>query len=153
MSRIWRELHDYAWSGAFKVREKRSLLALLALGGLLLGSRTIVLLGVLVNIPTKRCQSSRTDLIIILILVILVALVLIIIFVVLVLEVVLIEVVHALLELQGLASKPVDRTGNKLLLDVLTKLVVKLKLGLDILVNLLIVILLWGCGRVEEVEE
>jgi hypothetical protein len=44
------------------------------------------------------------------------------------------------LELEGLASEPVDGAGDELLLDVLTELVVKLKLLLDVLVNLLVVI-------------
>ena len=57
-----------------------------------------------------------------------------------ILELVLVEVVHAVLELQSLAGEPVDGAGNELLLDVLTELVVKLELLLDVLVNLLVVV-------------
>ena len=60
--------------------------------------------------------------------------------IVLILELVLVEVVHAVLELQSLAGEPVDGAGNELLLDVLTELVVKLELLLDVLVNLLVVV-------------
>lgn len=72
--------------------------------------------------------------------------------IVLVLELVLIKVVEALLELQGLTGEPVDGAGNELLLDVLTKLVVELELGLNVLIDLVVVIS-WGSGGVEEVEE
>ena len=54
--------------------------------------------------------------------------------------------------MQSLTSEPVDGTGNQLLLDVLTELVVELELGLNIVLNLL-VILGRGAGGVEEVEE
>lgn len=54
--------------------------------------------------------------------------------------------------MQSLTGEPVDGAGNELLLDVLAELVVKLELGLDIVVNLLIV-LRRGAGGVEEVEE
>ena len=57
-----------------------------------------------------------------------------------------------MLKLQGLSSKPVNSTGNKLLLDVLAELVVELELGLDVFVNIIIVVGGWCC-RVEEVEE
>ncbi|KAH0294782.1 hypothetical protein KCU62_g97, partial [Aureobasidium sp. EXF-3399] len=80
------------------------------------------------------------------------ALSLLLILIVLVLEVVLIKVLEALLELQSLTSEPVDGTGNELLLDVLTELVVELELGLNIVLNLLVV-LGRGAGGVEEVEE
>jgi hypothetical protein len=53
--------------------------------------------------------------------------------------------------LQSLAGEPVDGTGDKLLLDVLSELVVKLEALLD--VGRSIVLVLWGVGRVEEVEE
>jgi hypothetical protein len=45
-----------------------------------------------------------------------------------------------MLELESLASEPVDGAGNELLLDVLTELVVKLELLLNVLVDLLVVI-------------
>ena len=45
-----------------------------------------------------------------------------------------------MLELESLASEPIDGAGNELLLDVLAELVVELKLLLDVLVNLLVVI-------------
>ena len=54
--------------------------------------------------------------------------------------------------MQSLTREPIDGAGNELLLDVLAELVVKLELGLDIVVNLLIV-LGRGAGGVEEVEE
>jgi len=54
--------------------------------------------------------------------------------------------------LQSLTSEPVDGTGNQLLLDVLTELVVELELGLNVVLNLLVV-LGRGAGGVEEVEE
>jgi hypothetical protein len=54
--------------------------------------------------------------------------------------------------LQSLTSEPINGTGNELLLDVLTELVVELELGLNVVVNILI-ILGWGAGGVEEVEE
>lgn len=65
-----------------------------------------------------------------------------------VLEVLLIE----LLEGEGLASEPVDSTGNELLLDILTKLVVELKTLLDIGGGGLIIIGR-SLRRGEEVEE
>lgn len=91
-------------------------------------------------------------LVLVLFLVVLISLLVIIILIVLVLELVLIEVVHAGLELQSLAGEPVDGARDELLLDVLTQLVVKLELGLDLLVDLLIIIT-WRLCRVEEVEE
>ena len=57
-----------------------------------------------------------------------------------------------MLELQRLASEPVDGAGDELLLDVFAELVVELQLRFDLLVDLLFVILRWR-GRVEEVEE
>ena len=54
--------------------------------------------------------------------------------------------------MQSLTSEPLDGTGNELLLDVLTELVVELELGLNIVLNLL-VILGRGAGGVEKVEE
>ena len=53
--------------------------------------------------------------------------------------------------MQSLAGEPVDRTGNELLLDILTELVVKLETLLD--VGGSIVVVLRGVGWVEEVEE
>jgi hypothetical protein len=82
----------------------------------------------------------------------LVTVVVLLILIVLVFEVVLIEVFEALLELQSLTSEPVDGTGNELLLDVLTELVVELELGLNVVLDLLVV-LGRGAGGVEEVEE
>ena len=79
-------------------------------------------------------------LIVIFLLLVIVVTVLIVIEVILVLEIVLVEVVHAVLELKSLASEPVDGAGNELLLDVLTELVVKLELLLNVLIDLLVVI-------------
>ena len=70
--------------------------------------------------------------------------------IILVLEVTLIEVVEMLV-LQRLAGEPVHRAGNKLLLDVFAKLVVKLETLLN--VRAVIVLLDWRLWWVEEVEE
>jgi len=85
-------------------------------------------------------KSFHPYLIVLVLLLVIIVAVLIIIKVILILEVILVEVVHAVLELKSLASEPVDGAGDKLLLDVLTELVVELKLLLDVLVNFLIVI-------------
>lgn len=61
-----------------------------------------------------------------------------------------------LLESESLASEPVDSTRNKLLLDIFTKLVVKLQALLDVrstIVVLLLFLRLRGLGWREEVEE
>lgn len=61
-----------------------------------------------------------------------------------------------LLESESLASEPVDGTRNKLLLDIFTKLVVKLQALLDVrstIVVLLLFLGLRGLGWREEVEE
>jgi hypothetical protein len=54
--------------------------------------------------------------------------------------------------LQSLASEPVDGTGDELLLDVLAELVVELETLLDVRGSIVLLIL-WGRGWVEEVEE
>lgn len=73
--------------------------------------------------------------------------------VILLIEVLLIKVILIhLLESEGLSSKPVDGTGNQLLLDVLTQLVVKLEALLDVGSGVIIV-LGWCLGGREEVEE
>lgn len=96
---------------------------------------------ILVSIEVSRERSiGNAYLVVILLLILIVVTLLVIILVILVLEVVLVEVVHALLELESLAGEPVDGAGNKLLLDVLTELVVKLELLLNVLVDLLVVI-------------
>ena len=79
-------------------------------------------------------------LIVVFLLFVIVVTVLIVIEVVLILEVILVEVVHAVLELKSLAGEPIDGARNEFLLDVLTELVVKLELLLDVLINLLVVI-------------
>jgi hypothetical protein len=56
------------------------------------------------------------------------------------------------LKRQGISSEPIDGTRNQLLLDILTKLVIKLKTFLDVRSGILII--LRGClGGREEVEE
>ena len=90
-------------------------------------------------------------LVIILVFVILITLILIVL-VVLVLELILVEVIKTVLELQRLAGEPIDGAWDELLFDVFSKLVVKLELGFDLLVDLLFVILWWR-SRVEEVKE
>lgn len=92
----------------------------------------------------SKCYSmdrlrDRTHLVILLLLV-LVVIALLIILVVLILKVILVEVIKTLLELQSLAGEPVDGTRNELLLDVLTELVIELKLLLNVLVNLVVLI-------------
>lgn len=71
--------------------------------------------------------------------------------VILVLELTL-HVVTELLELKGFTGEPVDGTGNELLLDVFTELVVELKALLDIAGDGIVVIGggLWGREEVEE---
>ena len=54
--------------------------------------------------------------------------------------------------MKGLAGEPVNGAGDELLLDVLTELVVELELGLNVVLDLL-VILCRGAGGVEEIEE
>ena len=56
-----------------------------------------------------------------------------------------------LLKLQGLASEPINGARDKLLLDVLAKLVVKLETLLD--VGRSILVLVWSSRGAEEVEE
>lgn len=66
---------------------------------------------------------------------------------------VLVEVVLLhLLKSKGLARKPVDGTRDELLLDVLTKLVVKLEALFDV-TGSIVVVLRRRLGRGEEVEE
>lgn len=73
--------------------------------------------------------------------------------IIIVLKVFLVEVllVH-LLESEGLSGEPIDRAGNQLLLDVLTKLVVELEALLNVRGGV-IVLLTWCVGWGEEVEE
>ena len=79
-------------------------------------------------------------LIVVFLLFVIVVTVLVVIEVVLILEVILVKVVHAVLELKSLAGEPVDGAGNELLLDVLTELVVKLELLLNVLIDLLVIV-------------
>lgn len=73
--------------------------------------------------------------------------------VIVILEVLLVEVllIH-LLEGEGLSGEPVDGTGDQLLLDVLTELVVELEALLNVRGGV-IVLLTWCVGWGEEVEE
>jgi hypothetical protein len=52
--------------------------------------------------------------------------------IILILKVTLLKLVIELFKLESLASKPVNRTRNELLLDILSKLVVQFKAFLDI---------------------
>lgn len=70
--------------------------------------------------------------------------------IILIFKLALIEVLQVFV-LESLTSEPVDSTGNELLLDVLTQLIVKLQALLN--VRRSIVIILRGLRRVEEVEE
>lgn len=135
-------------------------LVLLALGGLLLGLGGTILndqsqkvgtgykfrafgsylfIRVIVNVPV------RTPLILILVVVILIL-------VVLILKLIRVDVLTQLLELQSLTGEPVDGTGNQLLLDILTQLVVQLQALLNVASNGLVIIDRWLRGG-EEVEE
>lgn len=88
-----------------------------------------------------------------LLLVVLIAVEVLFILIVLILKLVLVKVIiKALLELQCLSSEPVDGAWNELLLDVFAELVIELKLGLDVVVDLFVLIVRRR-GRVEEVEE
>ncbi|CAF3457518.1 unnamed protein product [Fusarium graminearum] len=50
-------------------------------------------------------------------------------------------IVRDLLESESLASEPVDGTGNELLLDVLTELVVELETLLDVGLGVLVIVI------------
>ena len=95
----------------------------------------------------------KAYLVLVLFILILIPLILVLVLIILILELILIQVVKALLELQRLTGEPVDGTRDELLLDVLTQLVVQLKLSLDVVVDLLVVVIAWWLGWVEEVEE
>jgi hypothetical protein len=73
--------------------------------------------------------------------------------IVLILEVVLLQFIVQLLELKSLASKPVDSTGDQLLLNIFAELVVKLKALLDVASGIVRILLGGRLGGVEEVEE
>lgn len=73
--------------------------------------------------------------------------------IVLIFEVVLLQLIVQLLELKSLTGKPVDSTGDQLLLDVLAELVVKLKALLDVTGGVIVLLLGGRLGGVEEVEE
>jgi hypothetical protein len=65
-------------------------------------------------------------------------------------------VVVKLLESKSFTREPINRTGNKFLLDILSKLVIQLQAVLDIRCNVrifVLVIFLRRCGRIEEKEE
>ena len=87
-----------------------------------------------------EAKIELSYLIIVFLLLVIVVTVLVIIEVILILEVILVEVIHAVLELESLAGEPVDGAGNELLLDVLTELVVKLELLLNVLIDLLVIV-------------
>lgn len=72
--------------------------------------------------------------------------------IVLILEITLLHVVH-FLELKSFASKPVNSTGNELLLDILAQLVIKFEALLNITCSIIIIIIGWCLRRREEVEE
>jgi hypothetical protein len=56
-------------------------------------------------------------------------------------------IVRELLEGESLTSEPVDSTGNKLLLNVLTELVVELKALLDVGLGILVIVIGGSLGR------
>ena len=90
-------------------------------------------------------------LILILVFVVLIALIIVLVFIIFVFKLVF-EVVHVLLELQRLASEPVNGARDEFLLDVFAELIVELELGFEILINLFVFIRWWH-GWVEEIEE
>jgi hypothetical protein len=55
--------------------------------------------------------------------------------------------------LKGFSSEPIDGTGDKLLLNVLTQLIVKLETFFDVAATIIAIISTWCLGRGEEVEE
>ena len=63
------------------------------------------------------------------------------------------HIIIQLLELKSLASKPINSTGNELLLNVLTQLVVEFKTFLNISGSIIIVFIGRSLGGREEVEE
>ena len=124
-------------------------LTLLALSSLLLWLRGIILTHI--SLDLKRFSKS-TYIIIGLIIIVVVLTQIIIFLVILVLEISFLHVIH-FLELKSLASEPIDRTGNELLLDVFTQLVIKLKTLLNVTRGIIVIIVGWCLGRIEEVEE
>lgn len=97
-------------------------------------------------------RKEASYLVFVLILVILITVLIVLVLVIFIFEVVLVEVIHALLELQSLSSEPVDGARDELLLDVFTQLIVKFQLSLNVVVDFIVIILRRGCW-VEEVEE
>lgn len=56
-------------------------------------------------------------------------------------------IIRELLEGESLTGEPVDSTGNKLLLDVLTELIVELKTLLDVGLGILVIVIGGSLGR------
>jgi hypothetical protein len=73
--------------------------------------------------------------------------------IILILEITLFHVIIHLLELKSLTSKPIDSTGDQLLLNVLPQLVVELQAFLDVSGSIIIILICWRLRRGEEVEE
>jgi len=70
-----------------------------------------------------------------------------------VLEVALLHFLIQLLELKSLSSEPINRTGDELLLDILSQLIVEFKTFLDIRCSIIVVLVCRCLWRREEVEE
>ena len=74
--------------------------------------------------------------------------------VIIVVKVLTLDFVLQLLELKGLASIPVNSTGDKLLLDIFTKMIIKFESLFELFVVILfIVITVNRLGGVKEIEE
>jgi hypothetical protein len=84
--------------------------------------------------------------------VIIVVLILLLVFIVFIVKLVGIHVVTQLLELESLAGKPIDCARDKLLFDVLAKLIVKFEAFFDVGGDGVIIVSRWLWGR-EEIEE
>lgn len=133
-------------------------LALLALRGLLFRLGAIILHNVRTGTVEIGKRGTRRGegwwpYVIVVGLLILIAVLAEVVLIIVLIEVLLVKLVLVhLLESEGLSSKPVDGTGNELLLNVLTQLVVKLEALLN--VGSGIVVVLGGCiGGREEVEK
>lgn len=98
--------------------------------------------------------SLKTNLLVALLVILITVIIADILILIILIEVTLKVLLAEALELAGLSGEPIDSTGNKLLLDILTELVVKLEALLNISSLFIILIKVGGrLGRAEEVEE
>lgn len=128
--------------------------ALFALGSLLLGFARLVLYQMLASFRLLLRLVTYIIISLFLLIVVVVLAQVIIILIIIIVEVASVQIVIGeLLKGKSLTSEPVDGTGDKLLLDILTELVVKLEALLDVGLGILIVVVAGSLGRGEEVEE